>query len=748
MRAFDNWNFYFDNKKNLLHGKISFCKKGTTEPITIYNSDGVAIRNPSFTSSLGRTEYQVFLDDDVDVTAYCYRYIGTGNMTDTEGEDYSPNRWEYLYSINSLAFQGNVEIETNDIVSVNSIAELRALNVAYLPITNGQRIVMCNGYYSAGDTSPVVYVWDENSLLADDGGSVIAATSVTSNGRWILATKELQFDVRHFGVMPTNDIYSNDYTYTSQLSNCAKYINSVGCDAWFPALSNDLSYYLFDGSNTFVINTNIYISRNVRFVCKDDTNGTRIECKKLIKDNLYLFDSSVKIGSAMLIADELRISWLGGMVQGIARLKYVIDTDEFQRIIQQKKVEFIANGHPSLQLINCDIESNKRITGDIAITDSVIKTSFFADDYDYSQLLIAGCSILLDNCKDVNTYVLLKNKQQESDYGNLNGQEISNVTLLENAFINNALLSNVTITGHCELENVRGSIIIQGSGNTINAIDCHITLASAAVLGAVVFKGGAIACNEKLSFLKELIMENAVINTPMEVLGGNLSLKNCDINKLIEHKGSGTITEAVIGCAFNERIAISASAADTVVNAVWINNHSNVYTPIVFDRTNIAANDSAHSYVYEGNSGKFTPAKETTITYTLTTSYNGDSFGKLDNYITWLNGMLHFADLPLDRVEHGLSAYVNFFRIGVNDFVANIRWNVLSSIDQHLKFLTAPLEFSMKAKRVGDDSYKLCVNVGEVNDTETIYMTPIGLCNTQPTEGSKITALMTISLTP
>ena len=58
MRAFDTWTSYLDNDRNLLHGKIRFCRKGTTDNVTIYNSDGIAIRNPEFTDLLGRTEYQ------------------------------------------------------------------------------------------------------------------------------------------------------------------------------------------------------------------------------------------------------------------------------------------------------------------------------------------------------------------------------------------------------------------------------------------------------------------------------------------------------------------------------------------------------------------------------------------------------------------------------------------------------------------------------------------------------------------
>ena len=69
MRAFDNWNSYLNNDGNLLHGKIRFCNKGTTDNIAIYNRDGIAIRNPEYTDIIGRTEYQVFVDNVENVTA-------------------------------------------------------------------------------------------------------------------------------------------------------------------------------------------------------------------------------------------------------------------------------------------------------------------------------------------------------------------------------------------------------------------------------------------------------------------------------------------------------------------------------------------------------------------------------------------------------------------------------------------------------------------------------------------------------
>jgi hypothetical protein len=765
MRAFDNWNFYFDKKKNLLHGKIFFCKKGTTEPIAIYNSDGVAIRNPAFTNSLGRTEYQVFLDDDVDVTAYYYRYIGVGDMMTEELEDFSPERWSYQYSLDSLAYKASIDFESNVAIGVPNMQALRTLDVNDVPDVNGKKVVWLYGYYTTADTSPVMYAWDSESTLADDGGSVIQPLNLTAKGRWCLVNKELQFDVRHFGVMPTNDIYSNDYSYTSQLANCARYINANGCDAWFPAISNELSYYLLDGSNAFVINGNIYASRNTRFACKDGTNGSRIECKQFIKNSLYLFDSSVKKGSATLVADELNISWLGDMVQGIARNKFVIDTDEFQRIIQQKQVEFLKNGHPSLQLIECEIVSRKAITGRIAISSSVINTSYFADDYNYSQLLSASNTILLDNCDSATTYIQLKNKQNESDYGDLKGQVIQGVTLLDGCVLFNAIVDNVTIAGVCDLNDVDGNVSIDGSGNTITASNCYLTLNNGAVLGECVFNGGSVTCDTTLSFLRNVSFNGVAIDSALEILGGVLSLKNSDIKKTITHKGKGTISQSVQGCNLSAKIKITATEADTLINAVWTNNYASVENPIDIDRVNIAQFDSLHSYIYEGNSGGFLPSQNSEMEVTLTQAAGYSSFYRTDDRINILAGVSDVAAIMLGDLSykandggasHGFSSLFKIFRVGYNSFVAKVKWQVTNRAAVNSNaFDGYPVnsaivcnDFTMTAIHRGGYEYKLNVieQASTTQDNASVAFTNIGNiwnCNANATQA--IHCLMSVS---
>lgn len=529
MRAFDNWNSYLDNEGNLLHGKVRFCRKGTTDNVTIYNSDDIAIRNPEFTDLLGRTEYQVFIENDANVSAYFYKYIGTGDMMHWPGEDYDPSRWAYQYSSDNMDPTSAIDITSDTAKGVSTMTDLRAVNPDDVTTVNGAKLMWLYGYYNAGDTSPVLYVWDSASLDSDDGGATIMSNHIPGRGRWKLATRELHFDVRHFGIFPLDDKYSTDYSYTSQLANCAAYIDKEGLDAWFPALNDDVSYYLYDGSNTFAIKGDIYVSDAVRFQVKTGTTGTIITCHELHKRTPYLFDSSVQNGSATLTADWVNISWVGGNCMGDARVGWVIDSSSFSRVIKDKEVRFITNGSSSLQLDNCVITSNKQITGEILIQNSILKTEFFSDDYNWGNLTSINNDIRLVNCKDANTYVLLKNKQGDSNYGDLGEQTISNTTLRANCIAENAMFNNVTLAGDAELHNVSGTISMANTANSLNLIDCWLTINGNPVLTSLQLRRGSIGGNIRV--LSTAYLNGADIVGSLTTSGASsVQLINCNIS--------------------------------------------------------------------------------------------------------------------------------------------------------------------------------------------------------------------------
>lgn len=708
MRAFDNWNSYLDNDGNLLHGKVRFCNKGTTDNIVIYNSDEIAIRNPEFTDMLGRTEYQVFVDNVDNVTAYYYKYIGTGDMMNWPPEDYDPSRWSLQYTSDNMDPVSKIDIESNTASGAANMTEFRAVDPAEVPAVNGKKLMWLYGYYNAGDTSPVLYVWDSASQQVDDGGSCIRANDVPGAGRWKLCTRELHFDVRHYGIFPVDDINSTDYQYTSQLANCAAYLDKEGLDAWFPALNDNLSYYLYNGTNTFAIKGDIYVSDNVRMHAKTGTTGTIITCKNIHKSTKYLFDSSVQTGKITLNADWIRCSWIGYQCIPNARVGWVIDHDAYPAGITGKEVVFETNGPGQLYLTNCQITSNKKITGTIVIEDCELHTDWFADDYNWQNLTSIGNKILLENCSSPELYIQLKNKQAEVNYGDFGGATLTNVTFGSNCTAQNAK-GTVTISGAATFKDCEFTLTYTGDADAMTFTDSKITFGSVTV-GQLIVNGGELAGTNITAVGSRSEIHNCIINVPFDFRGGNVGIMDSVINRAMTHIGS-PVNEVFKNNVFNATLTISGGSSAATVNGVWVDNYGAVSNPITFDRTNLASSDLAHTYTYRGNTGTFPP----------------DRYYKYSAYIRWDTAigdakfatgapnsegqnwmfMPYYADTdPLPSMPN-----IQMFRIGTSDIQLNIRWRVVyitypaNTTYQHLENFV-PIEFPLVGTFVSGFSWK------------------------------------------
>ena len=704
MREFDSWNSYLDNDGNPLHGKVRFCKLGTTDNIAIYDADGVALQNPMPTDILGRTARQVFFGTGENVSAYFYKYVGSGEWDRWPPEDYDPERWALQYETSSLDPVDRLDLSVNGAPGVKDMASLRATDPNAVPVVEGAKLMWLYGYYQEGDTSPVLYLWDPSCSEPDDGGACIRGDFTPGQGRWVLATRELHFDVRHFGVFPTSDMYSTDASYTSQIANCAAYIDKVGCDAWFPALKGERSWYLFDGTNTFSIKGDVYISDDVRFQCKTGTGGTVISCHEIHKGTPGLFVSTVNTGTGTLRADWINISWVGGNVVGEARVGWIIDSADYSRTITGKDVKFLVNGHSSLQLDNCRISSEKKITGPVAISNSILKTDFFADDYDWANLSSAGNRILLVNCKDADTYVVLKNKQNESNYGDLGEQTLTGKTLLENAIVENAVFSGVTLQGASEIHNVSGSVIFGGSSVALNAVDSFLFNSSAATVASISIRRGSLGGSGIVSN-GNVFLSDVDINAPLNstgtqavferchissaVTGQYISCTDCHIDAVVTtYDNAGNIDFKFDGCYFGAdgRHAVAATTAGSRVTGAWVGNFAETVHPIVPVMTNIVNTDASHTYVYEGNAGKFLPRypRKSFVDFSLGWGYNttpasqgsitdpaimfsldsaGNIFGAIGDIRGILMRKLHI-DIPFFAIGEAFAVYM--VRIAIN----------------------------------------------------------------------------------
>lgn len=265
MRSFDTWNRYEDNQGNPLHGCVQFMVKDGSTVAPIYDSDGTALDNPQLTDIYGRTQHQVFIDEDC--VAYFYKYIGNGIWSAQEGIDTSDQtKWSLQYTIENQNTLSRT-IESTGTYCVSTINDLRLLDVEDVPEINGIKVITLLGYNKLGDKEPINYYWDPESTDADNEGSIIKY-EYEITGRWIMVQPTHHCDSRHFGIFPSNSHNTTEQTY--RLSNLFEYCNSKGISPFLDAVG-DYVWYRYKNM-TVASNNPIIVSKGIQFY--DETDST------------------------------------------------------------------------------------------------------------------------------------------------------------------------------------------------------------------------------------------------------------------------------------------------------------------------------------------------------------------------------------------------------------------------------------------------------------------------------------------
>ena len=448
-RNFDNRDRYYDRNGNPLCGCLQFVIKGGNTVAPIFDGNQVPLANPQLTDKLGRTDHQVFVNSDV--IAYVYKYIGSGTLSDEEelGIDTSDIRkWELQYTIESVSLDTK-DVDGASAMGVSDIDSLRGLDVSEVPVVDGSKTITLNGYYEAGDCEPVSYIWDSESTLNDDNGSVIAPDGVLT-GRWILVQPTEHCDSRHFGVFPQDSVDA-DIDQSTRIGQLISYCNTKSIRPYF---NGSVSYpYFIYTSVAYNSRNTIDVSNDTKFVDKGSGNRFYGEWG----GNPYFVNANTQVNSK-----TVRHSW-HFRSYGSDTVNYIVDSDWSPVLLNGITVEIEVSPAADSQLVDCDVVCNEKITHRIVMQNLTIKTDWFADDYDWADLSVYGCQILLQNCKDANTYVRLKNKQGEANYGDLGEQTVSDQTLAANCIAENGAFSNVTISGTAELHNISGTVLLMGS---------------------------------------------------------------------------------------------------------------------------------------------------------------------------------------------------------------------------------------------------------------------------------------------
>lgn len=500
-RNFDNRDRYYDLQGKPLAGCVQFMLKDGNTVAPIFDGDMVPLSNPQLTDILGRTVNQVFIDTEV--IAYMYKYMGTGTLAEEEalGIDTSDeSKWSLQYTVESAAIDTR-SIEGTSAAGVPDIDTLRELDVDEVPEIDGNKIVTLHGYYEAGDCEAVNYIWDNDSTLNDDNGSVIAPNNRLT-GRWILVQPTEHCDSRHFGIFPQDSVDA-EIDHSTRITQLISYCNTHSIKPYFNG-SQAYPYFIYT-SVAYNSRNTIDVSNDTQFVDKGTGNRFYGEWN----GNPYFVNANTQVNSK-----AVRHSW-HFRNYGSYTVKYIVDSTWSPVMLSHIDVELEVSPASGSQLTDCELSSNEKITNNIVLQDMTVKTDWFADDYNWGNLSIYNCNILLENCKDANTYVLLKNKQNEADYGDLGEQTLSNTTLLANCIAENAAFSNVTLTGNTELHNISGTVNISGAAYGLNFVDCwlNITNSSNVVMDTVQWRRGSVVFNSSLSIqiLSSLYLDNVEV---------------------------------------------------------------------------------------------------------------------------------------------------------------------------------------------------------------------------------------------
>lgn len=730
-RNFDNWNRYYDLKGNVLYGCVSFMLKDGNTPAFIYDSDGTPLANPQITDILGRTEHQVFVNEDV--LAYFYKYVGQGTLAEEEalGIDVSDEtKWALQYTSESVD-DTELHIASDSFTCIPTMDALRGVDPSTVPEVGGAKMVCLLGYYGAGDKQPVYYVYDSAADGNDDNGSLIQPDGVLT-GRWRLVRPELHCDSRHFGVFP-QDSQSTDVNHATRIVQLVDYCNA---ESLRPFFNGSESYPYFRYVNLVCSSRNpVIVSTNTVFV---DVGTCRF-----FGD--WEGEPHFANGFTALQCSFARASWNFTSVTGYSRI--VLDDYTPQASFQDAEV-IVTRSTAHKTFTNCTIVSdgwlgdnvfhNCRLTQSMFIDENVILTvdsdcEFDIDDFPSAKLWLTLADQVPGTVYDLREHLVGSDATCSKD----------NVTFV------NGILSDfhyVPTTG-AVFQDCLGSLYLDCTANPSLAFrGCEITLHdTASTTGTnMSVENSTMIFNEMVGFNALTVKRSVLDNTQaagIDVYGpasirdteisctvnarGNLEIMGCDISATVNHIGQAALMNLYFVDNTVEAtgsLNLSSTVADTVINARIENNVGISEAPIVIDRTNLDLVDAHHTYTYQGNTGTFPPttarfSHDLTITMTYATATQNDDYVELTQVYPSDQWYVVFRESPVyDHVtnpgfRHGFSGNVKFFRIGTDSFKVTVDWRVESDnwTNGDLSCIIAPLTFRMQANFVSGYNFKLDV---------------------------------------
>lgn len=522
MRQLTAYASYLDNLGAPLVGRARFYNSDGS-PAVVYAWDNSTQRfiengNIVFTNSSGQLEPQVFLDNH-DYLIVFDKYIGAGTMS----EDDDSESWEEQGSAIDKFNTIGIELSGGAIRAVSTIDDLRQ--------TEGLaafEVIELMGYYESGDKPIVYYKWNPFISTDDNGGSIIKVADVAA-GRWELVSCPEYLDVRHFGAFPMQGIEENaDQRY--DLTNAYTYAHSQGCGVYFWADATH-AYYDISGANLIKVDSHPL----ARLFCVDNISGTSISDIK----EVHLIGQEygeLATGEITLQGEVVRTSW-GEESEWVVfdpSVKLVMDAgiSTASRDWEGIEVEILAYTSGCV-FTGCLITSNGKIDQSVTIAECEIRQEWFVDDYNWGNLTSYQNDVRFQNFKDANVYIIVKNKQGEADYGDLEGRTISGIVLLADCSLENAVFSTVVLQGSSNLKNVSGTTVLQGASVSHSWVDCwlEITAFAGSISSFSLLRGsikGMVAITASSA-----VLEDSKIDCPFHI-NGTANLSNCRLLKNLQ----------------------------------------------------------------------------------------------------------------------------------------------------------------------------------------------------------------------
>ena len=697
MRSFDTWLRYRDNENHYLHGCIQFMVKDGNTSAPIYDQDGVELDNPQITDEYGRTEHQVFIEEDV--TAYFYKYIGTGSLEQEQADGINtndPSKWALQYTCENQS-EYNLHLTSDAAMCVPTIAALRGLDVETVPLIADTKVITLLGYNSVGDKEPINYVWVSGSTAQDNGGSTIACDDVIT-GRWIMVQPTEHCDTRHFGAFPQNSYNCPDQSY--MIGQCCVYCMLHGLRPFF---NGSMDYRWFKYSNMNVICDGYDVTPDTRFY--DAGNNTF--------QGEWHGDPRFTLGNTNVVnSKNVKTSWNAKSYTGYKNV--IIDQQATQKNWQDAHIDVQISPLYGYNFTHCTFEPNGNIGSDNVngvnntFSNCILNEKMFILDGDYSVSLVNLCTNCQVDPDDFRNSMWLYKQIRctmmpdpffdyrdfpnvGKPYSNFVGNQIVSDTLwitnLKNANATKVTLDKLDNQTAIVLENCTGwyaipasitNVIIKdssiklnpGNGQTIQATNSTIEIGDMPVASGTVnlsLRSSTLAGSSGVYNMFAAF--DSIISTA--VSAKNTLLKDCQINaeyRLIPEPGTArdvtymsqtvSVSHFIHGYIdnniFNGKLVIDGAAVTQygtnhvlVDSLILQNNRSNLPNLNAWEitRANGCMNsDALNYYTFVNNTGGFEcrqSLQHVTIVpggTLLTPSYNGqltETLGQLVQSIRW-----------------------------------------------------------------------------------------------------------------